>query len=40
MSGQHRLEPSPEQRRHWRILRWLLAALVAGIGVGSWCNAT
>jgi DNA-binding beta-propeller fold protein YncE len=36
MSGQHRLAPSPELLRHWRIVRWLLAAAIAGLGVGSW----
>jgi len=36
MSGHHRLAPSPEVLRQWRIVRWLLALLVAAVGVGSW----
>ena len=36
MTGQHRLAPSPELIRHWRVIRWLVAALIAGIGGGSW----
>jgi len=36
MSGQHRLSPSPELRRHWRVVRALLVALIASLGVGSW----
>ena len=36
MSGQHRRALSPERLRHWRIVRWLLAATFAGIGVASW----
>lgn len=36
MSGQHRLAPSPELRRHWRVVRTLLIALIASLGVGSW----
>ncbi len=36
MSGQHRLAPSPELRRHWRVVRGLLVALIASVSVGSW----
>lgn len=36
MSGQHRLAPSPELRKHWRLVRGLLVALVVGLGLGSW----
>jgi outer membrane protein assembly factor BamB len=36
MSGQHRLAPSPELRKHWRVIRALLVALIAGVGLGSW----
>ena len=36
MSGQHRLAPSPELRRHWRLVRGLLVALIASVSVGSW----
>ena len=36
MSGQHRLTPSPELRRHWTLVRGPLVALVAGVSVGSW----
>ena len=36
MSGNHRLTPSPELRRHWRLVRGLLITLIAAIGVGSW----
>jgi outer membrane protein assembly factor BamB len=36
MSGQHRLAPSPELRKHWLIVRGMLVALIAGLGLGSW----
>jgi DNA-binding beta-propeller fold protein YncE len=38
VSGQHRLTPSPDMLRHWRVVRWLLASgvVVAGLGVGTW----
>jgi DNA-binding beta-propeller fold protein YncE len=36
MSGQHRLAPSPELRRHWRLVRGLLVTLIVGLGFGSW----
>jgi outer membrane protein assembly factor BamB len=36
MSGQHRLAPSPELLKQWRIVRWLLAATLAGIALFSW----
>jgi outer membrane protein assembly factor BamB len=36
MTGQHRLAPSPELRKHWRLVRGLLVALIAGLGLGSW----
>ena len=36
MSGQHRLAPSPELRKHWRLVRGMLVALIAGLGLGSW----
>ena len=36
MSGQHRLTPSPELRRHWTLVRGLLVALIACVSVGSW----
>jgi outer membrane protein assembly factor BamB len=36
MSGNHRLAPSPELRRHWRVVRGLVIVLIATIGVGSW----
>ena len=36
MSSKHRLAPSPELRRHWRLIRGLLVALIASIAVGSW----
>lgn len=39
MSGHHRLAPSPERARQWRVLRWLLVALIAILGVGSWLVA-
>jgi hypothetical protein len=40
MSGQHRLAPSPELLRQWRIVRWLLAAVVASIALGTWWLVT
>jgi DNA-binding beta-propeller fold protein YncE len=40
MSGQHRLAPSPELRKHWRLVRGLLVALVAGLAFGSWWLVT
>ena len=36
MSGQHRLTPSPELRRHWTLVRGLVVALIACVSVGSW----
>jgi DNA-binding beta-propeller fold protein YncE len=36
MIGQHRLTPSPQQLRHWWIVRGMLVAMVVSIGVGSW----
>jgi DNA-binding beta-propeller fold protein YncE len=36
MSGQHRLAPSPELIRRWRVIRWLVAALFAALAIGSW----
>jgi DNA-binding beta-propeller fold protein YncE len=36
VSGQHRQTPAPELRRRGRIVRWLLAAVLTGIPVGSW----
>jgi outer membrane protein assembly factor BamB len=36
MSGHHRLAPSPELRRHWRVIRGLLVGLIAAVGLGSW----
>lgn len=36
MSGHHRLAPSPELRRHWRLIRGLLVGLIATVGLGSW----
>jgi len=36
VSSKHRLAPSPELRRHWQLVRALLIALIATIGVGSW----
>ena len=36
MSSKHRLAPSPELRRHWRLVRGLLVTLTAGVAVGSW----
>jgi len=36
VSSKHRLAPSPELRRHWRLIRGLLVALIASIAVGSW----
>jgi DNA-binding beta-propeller fold protein YncE len=35
-SGQHRLAPSPELLRQWRVVRWLLAAVVGSLAFGSW----
>lgn len=36
MNGHHRLAPSPELRRHWRLVRGLLIALIAAVCIGSW----
>jgi hypothetical protein len=36
VSSKHRLAPSPELRRHWRLVRGLLVTLTAGVAVGSW----
>jgi PQQ-like domain len=36
VSGQHRQAPSPELRHRGQTVRWLLAAVIAGIAVGSW----
>jgi DNA-binding beta-propeller fold protein YncE len=36
MIGQHRLAPSPEVLRHWRVVRMRLLALTAGVVLGSW----
>lgn len=35
-SGQHRLAPSPEIVRQWRVVRWLVAAVVGSLAFGSW----
>lgn len=35
-SGQHRLATSPEILRQWRVVRWLLAAVVGSLAFGSW----
>ena len=35
-SGQHRLAPSPEILRQWRVVRWLLAGVVGSLAFGSW----
>lgn len=36
MSGTHRLTPSPELLKQWRLVRWLLAATLAGVALFSW----
>lgn len=36
MSGQHRLAPSPELRKHWLLMRGMLVALIAGLALATW----